>query len=1124
MTCRSIERCSIRFETGAMTVSHEGTRRNKMIRKVKNIKLMFLAAFLLALAGCENPADPKPKPEPDAPTISAVVLDRTSAEALTGGTVEFAVSVSGTDGYSAEVDWSVSGNTDTATTISPVSTDDTSLALLSVAQNERAAELTVTVSSRADNTKKALAVVTVVQSVPAGAKAWYISSEDGDDDENDGLSKDSPLFTFGAALEAIKTAYAAGWPGKGTGNEERAYIVIDGEIAEDMGGTGTTVKNRSSFIISSAAAGAGDYPPIELRGLNSSSRGTLKAWTSKRVLYVDFNTVYLGSYLTLTGGDLNASTNAQGGGVYAGNGSQVILDGAEIKNNKTIYNTNSTGGGVYTVGTAAAPTLFTIERGIVEGNEAKGSGGGLAIGAGTTFILKSGEIKNNTAEGSGGGVYFTGANNNRSAFNMEGGEIRGNKAGPSATSNGGGLYTGAYADFKMTGGTIAGNIIDNTGTSATGSYGGAGVYMAGDIEAAQGTFQMGGAARIAEDNEVMLAASQTLSNPTPVITICEAFTASPAGPAAKIDLAGQVSQGTPDGRWKDQVLLAWSDGLSGALPIDRFTLNNFRRGPAAGEDSYTLDINSNYYVDAADGKVKAKVVTVTNIALSVTPDTRAYMDQGAYLQFKVVVTGMGNPPQTVSWSVNSEKSAIDENGLLHVGDDEDQSSLTVTVVSALEGFTASPSASKTVHIAVPVEGQRAWYVSAGGNDDNHGRSAGSPLASVKQALTLIKDYNAFSANRNNWPKNGDKEIHARIVISGEISITEPMAAGSGSGGTSENAGSAIVVSNTVTRADPTRRQIPPIHFEGNASTPGILKAAATLSNVRVMRIQHATVTLGSNLTITGANITSVHTPAGLMGGGVWADNGADLTLNGAAITGNICPRGGGILVGHQTQKTSGTDASVVTRLSFISGSVTGNHAGDTGGGMYLYPNAIVEMTGGTIAGNTRVNKSDTTTTPDGLFILAHSDVDETYHNISIFRIGGTASIDRAMLSATEDGLYVYSGGVGGTYNPRPAPYPIACITLLDTFPGEGAPVTTIDLHVVIGGMVPTTAPTGIWTLGNYPLFKWASGSGPFPVNKFTLGNTVNSLWGNDVVERYAVTPITGYHINAASGVLTADTP
>ena len=73
-------------------------------------------------------------------------------------------------------------------------------------------------------------------------------------------------------------------------------------------------------------------------------------------------------------------------------------------------------------------------------------------------------------------------------------------------------------------------------------------------------------------------------------------------------------------------------------------------------------------------------------------------------------------------------------------------------------------------------------------------------------------------------------------------------------------------------------------------------------------------------------------------------------------------------------------------------------------------------------------------------------------------------------------------------------------------------------------MVPTTTPTDIWTLGNYPLFKWASGSGPFPVNKFTLGNTVNSSWGNSVVTAYAVTPLTGYHIDATSGVLTADAP
>ncbi|MDR2476915.1 MAG: hypothetical protein LBD18_03910 [Treponema sp.] len=76
----------------------------------------------LFLGRCKNPADPKPEPEsePDVPAITAVQLDKTNAEA--------------------------------AAVISIVSSIRASL---SVAQNEKAEALTVTVSSTADAAKSA---------------------------------------------------------------------------------------------------------------------------------------------------------------------------------------------------------------------------------------------------------------------------------------------------------------------------------------------------------------------------------------------------------------------------------------------------------------------------------------------------------------------------------------------------------------------------------------------------------------------------------------------------------------------------------------------------------------------------------------------------------------------------------------------------------------------------------------------------------------------------------------------------------------------------------------------------------------------------------------------------------
>ncbi|MDR2516328.1 MAG: hypothetical protein LBC88_02970, partial [Spirochaetaceae bacterium] len=317
-------------------------------------------AAIVFFAGCANPAGPGPgtgtgsgtDPGSGGGSVTAVTLNKTSAEVETGGTVEFAAAVSGTGDYSALVDWTLDGALDPDTALAVSST--TRRVTLTVGAGETPGELTLTAASRADSAKRARATVTVVRAL-AGI-AWYVAADGDDDAANGGRSADAPFQTLARALEDIKETYLfdSEWPGKGTADAMRACIHIKGEITENMG--------SSSFLIESSADNAGEYPPIELRGLDQNSPGTLRAPSGKGVLKVAYNTVYLGPDLTLTG--YSMETDAIGSGLNIGGGATVYLDGAKI----TLIKTSAEGAGVYVQGVSEAPAAFIMRSGAVMDN------------------------------------------------------------------------------------------------------------------------------------------------------------------------------------------------------------------------------------------------------------------------------------------------------------------------------------------------------------------------------------------------------------------------------------------------------------------------------------------------------------------------------------------------------------------------------------------------------------------------------------------------------------------------------------------------------------------------------------------------------------------------------------
>jgi hypothetical protein len=477
-----------------------------MMKKRLSIIAVLTAAALTMITACDNPNGGET-------TAVASVTVRTDTETTArGDTLQFTADVTGTGDYSREVTWSVSGKSEAATDIS-------ANGLLTVSPSETSNLLTITAASSVSPDVKGSMTVNVIA-------MWYVSNQ-GNDSTGDG-AKDAPLATVGKALTLIKAEYAStdpAWPGKGTGAEGKAYIIIEGEVTDSGAGDNT-------IAISSASADANEYPHIELRGRDASRPGTLRAAPGKRVLLVQHNSVTLGPNLSLTG----ANVTFGGCGVSVGHGGNLTIAGASITGNggKAPY---ITGGGVNITNAPIAaliPGVVTMTSGTISGNtlEAESTyaaGGGVFVGNGTTFTMTGGSITGNTL-----------------------------------------IYNGTAEDAVLSGGT--------------------GVFVNGSNS--PGFFELGGAARINQNNTVQLGTGSTIALIAP-------FTGSDI--VAKIDLRAYNGDITAD--WKNKSVLEWSGEYSeGLYPVDRFVLGNFKGSATNPLDTSIED--ASYRIDPEDGILK----------------------------------------------------------------------------------------------------------------------------------------------------------------------------------------------------------------------------------------------------------------------------------------------------------------------------------------------------------------------------------------------------------------------------------------------------------------------------------------------------------------------------------------
>jgi hypothetical protein len=238
---------------------------------------------------------------------------------------------------------------------------------------------------------------------PGPTWTWYVSPHG--DDNNDGLSTNSPLLSVRAALQKAAEDKAAD-AGKWADPDAFAKIVILDDLKED-----------EAIVIDPDAQLP--YPPITLGGTPQNPvtiKGTLTIKGSP-----DSPAITL-AHVTLNGNGADVVVTVEGGNLVIENGAVITGSG---KNNGNMVKVS--GGNV------------VMEEGaIITGDNAAG-----VFMTGGTFTMKGGEIKENKWSS---GVYLAGG-----TFTMESGEIKGN--------NGDGVYLPAdlSGTFVMKGGEIKAN-------------------------------------------------------------------------------------------------------------------------------------------------------------------------------------------------------------------------------------------------------------------------------------------------------------------------------------------------------------------------------------------------------------------------------------------------------------------------------------------------------------------------------------------------------------------------------------------------------------------------------------------------------------------------------------------
>lgn len=309
----------------------------------------------------------------------------------------------------------------------------------------------------------------------APSDALYLNGQGGSDD-NDGLSPDKALKTFGKARDIAKYVKKT---------IENIFITGTVSVEDDVSLEGTNAKlvrhkDFNGYLLKVDPGNEATLKHITIDGNSEKNKNIEKSLIEVQ----EGATLNIQEGAVLRNNKIKDITNTatRGGAVHAYKATVNMTDGL-IENNQATY-----GGGVYLYG-----STMDFSGGIVRENESRlvddkdtsqyySAGGGIAAYEGSTINMSgNAEVSKNSAAEIGGGISLgTNQAGSTNRLNMTGGTIDGNKAG--AAGGGlfiqGGIRNGHQSIADISAGKITNNVMTGKGKTDR-SFGGGGIYVNG---------------------------------------------------------------------------------------------------------------------------------------------------------------------------------------------------------------------------------------------------------------------------------------------------------------------------------------------------------------------------------------------------------------------------------------------------------------------------------------------------------------------------------------------------------------------------------------------------------------------------------------------------------------------
>lgn len=682
---------------------------------------------------------------------------------------------------------------------------------------------------------------------------------------------------------------------------------ITGNTATSNGGgicveNGTlTMNNANALIIKNTAVNGGGVATVS-SGVFHMSAGTIGGGSTanKNTATGSGGGVYQGSTgaSTFTGGGISYNTAKNGGGIAVASGSfteGIAIASGSTANGVTYYNTASeNGGGVYISG----GTYVLNGNGTALRNNTAKNGGGVYI-TGGTFNMGLSWIHSNTATANGGGVYYNGG-----TFKMQAnsciGYISSSGGGGNTAANGGGLYLNASYTFS------AGKVTNNKATSN-----GGGVFVNA------GTFTINNANALINSNKATSHGGGVfLTNSTKIAMSAGTIATNSSTHGAGVAVMGSAQ-------------FALTGGNIGGSTANKNKASEYGGGVLIQTTgTCTMSTGVSYNQAKNGGGVCVYSGTLTHTLGGISYNTATVNGGGVFVN--------SGATYTINGGTSPGATAVLGCTAANVGGGVFIAGGTFNLTSGYIGGASDNAYANKAPLGGGVY-MDAGTMTIGANgyvSRNQATSATATTATNGGGIfvsggTLNMNGGAIQYNTaTNTGSNTSMTNGGGVYMSGGAFN---MNAGAIRGNSVRTNGGGVYVGGTAT-------------FKMTGGTIGGSGAGNTAGGGAGLFLASTTAATFSGGTI------SYNTAASGWGGGIYAYTGSTLNMSGTAIVAyNTAVYGGGIIAASSTATTAAVKVNISGGQIYANKNVTTtNDVG--GGGIFVYHNSTVTMSGGTIGG------------------------------------------------------------------------------------------------------------------------------------------------------------------------------